>query len=47
MPLEFERSLNSFIKKTAEGKLFGYFLPEIGIDAGGKEVIALDKILKV
>lgn len=31
LPVEFEKSLNSFVAKTAEGKLFGYFLPEIGV----------------
>lgn len=41
LPTEFVKSLKSFVEKTAEGKLFGYFLPEIGIDTKGKNQILI------
>lgn len=42
LPQEFQRALNSLIQKTAKGKLFGYFLPEIGLEPMGKEVMSYD-----
>lgn len=44
LPVEFEKSLRSFISKTAAGKLFGYFLPEIGIIPTKGEVISMDEL---
>lgn len=39
LPVEFQKSLSSFKKKTLEGKLYGYFLPEIGYNTAGKEIL--------
>jgi uncharacterized protein YdeI (YjbR/CyaY-like superfamily) len=41
LPAEFVKRLNSLVDKTAEGKLFGYFLPEIGIETKGKNQILI------
>lgn len=41
LPAEFVKRLQSLVDKTAEGKLFGYFLPEIGINTKGKNQILI------
>lgn len=44
LPETFISRLASFIKKTAEGKLFGYFLPEIGIETKGQNQILIEDL---
>ena len=42
LPVEFEKSLNSLVTQVAEGKMFGYFLPEIGFDPKGKRTMSYE-----